>query len=256
MYLNVDKCFVISFHRKLQPLTFDYFINGHKLSRVTYAKDLGVQFQSNLKFNAHIQDIANRAYRNLGFVIRNSRDFKNPATFRSLYCSLVRPVMEYCSVLWSPYYQFLNDSLERVQKKFLKALSYKDLSMRESSYEQIMAKYKIIPLKNRRDMADILFLFKILIGKIQCLDIYQSIQFRENRYNIRNKDIFKLNTYSNNETKNCPMNRAMKLINTLSNPPYNINFETESLVSLKNKLHMLFGELIDSGRSLDPLAYS
>uniref|UniRef100_A0A8D8W4J8 Uncharacterized protein n=1 Tax=Cacopsylla melanoneura TaxID=428564 RepID=A0A8D8W4J8_9HEMI len=102
--------------------------------------------------------------------------------------------MEYCSTLWSPHYQFLSDSLERVQKKFLIALSYKDLSMKDCAYEQIMAKYNITPLKNRRDIADILFLFKILIGKIQCLDLYQSIQKTENTYVI-GKDLFKLNTY-------------------------------------------------------------
>uniref|UniRef100_A0A8D8Z4S1 Uncharacterized protein n=1 Tax=Cacopsylla melanoneura TaxID=428564 RepID=A0A8D8Z4S1_9HEMI len=125
--------------------------------------------------------------------------------------------------------------------------------MKDCAYEQIMAKYNITPLKNRRDIADILFLFKILIGKIQCFDLYQSIQFRENRKNLLNKDLFKLNTYSNNETKNSPMNRAMTLMNTLSNPPYNMDLESESLSSLKNKLHMLFGELLDRSRSLNSL---
>uniref|UniRef100_A0A8D9ETJ8 Uncharacterized protein n=1 Tax=Cacopsylla melanoneura TaxID=428564 RepID=A0A8D9ETJ8_9HEMI len=124
--------------------------------------------------------------------------------------------------------------------------------MKDCAYEQIMAKYNITPLKNRRDIADILFLFKILIGKIQCLDLYQSIQKTENTYVI-GKDLFKLNTYSNNETKNSPMNRAMTLMNTLSNPPYNMDLECESLSSLKNKLHMLFGELLDRSRSLNSL---
>lgn len=57
MFLNVDKCCVITFHRKKQPQIYDYAINAHNLSRVNQVKDLGVFLDHNLKFNTHYQKI-------------------------------------------------------------------------------------------------------------------------------------------------------------------------------------------------------
>ncbi|KAI4473000.1 hypothetical protein M0802_016374 [Mischocyttarus mexicanus] len=49
-----------------------------------------------------------------------SKHFNNSNTFRILYCQLVRPILEYRSIIWSPNYITHSYDIERVQHKILK----------------------------------------------------------------------------------------------------------------------------------------
>jgi len=55
----------------------------------------------------------------LGFIKRWSKEFDDPYTTKLLFTTLVRPILEYCSSVWSPQYQVHIDRIESVQKKFL-----------------------------------------------------------------------------------------------------------------------------------------
>lgn len=52
LYVNIDKCHVISYSKRPlhQQIQFDYKINGLTLDRVKSLTDLGVLFDSELKF--------------------------------------------------------------------------------------------------------------------------------------------------------------------------------------------------------------
>jgi hypothetical protein len=69
-----------------------------------------------MKWNNHINNIAAKGNRNLGFIKRNLRactkEIKNLA-----YCSLVRPSLEYCSAVWDPHTTELTSKLEAVQRR-------------------------------------------------------------------------------------------------------------------------------------------
>uniref|UniRef100_A0A8D8ZWV8 Reverse transcriptase n=1 Tax=Cacopsylla melanoneura TaxID=428564 RepID=A0A8D8ZWV8_9HEMI len=125
MLLNVDKCQVITFHRKHAPHMYDYFINGIEVNRVYQVKDLGVMFNCDLKFNSHYNAVVNKAFRTLGFLYRNSREFQSADTLKSLYFTLVRSSLEYSSVTWSPMYNIHIDAFEKVQRVLLRMLAYK-----------------------------------------------------------------------------------------------------------------------------------
>ena len=51
----------------------------------------------------------------LGLIKRTCKGLDDPKTLHTLYCSLVRSNLEYCSVVWSPYSKRNTDKLERVQ---------------------------------------------------------------------------------------------------------------------------------------------
>ena len=57
--LNMEKCFSMTISRKNQinNIDFIYNLNGSSLKKVNQINDLGVIFQSNLKFTTHICDI-------------------------------------------------------------------------------------------------------------------------------------------------------------------------------------------------------
>ncbi|KAF0761549.1 Uncharacterized protein FWK35_00035279 [Aphis craccivora] len=49
------------------------------------------------------KSICCRAFKTLGFVIQTSKNFKLTTSLKTLYCSLLRFLLEYASVLWDPY---------------------------------------------------------------------------------------------------------------------------------------------------------
>jgi len=70
---------------------------------VTQIKDLGILLSNDLSFNNHITIMCNEVLRVFGFIRRNCLEFKNPNCFILLYCSLVRSILEYGSIIWNPY---------------------------------------------------------------------------------------------------------------------------------------------------------
>ena len=65
-------------------------------------KYLGVELTSNLDWNIHINTITTKANKTLGLLRRHLRCC-SPATKETVYKALVRPQMEYCSVVWDLY---------------------------------------------------------------------------------------------------------------------------------------------------------
>lgn len=85
--LNIKKCYTYSFFRCSVQVQFEYTINGSNLSRPDLILDLGVTFDQKLSFIPHINRVIAKAYAMLGFVIRCSREFKDPDTLKALLLS-------------------------------------------------------------------------------------------------------------------------------------------------------------------------
>ena len=88
------------------PSLFSYTMNSTDqvviLDCASEKRDLGVLFTNNLKFSHHISAIVRKANSMTGMVKRTF-NFLSPSTFRILCTSLVRPHIDYASVVWSPY---------------------------------------------------------------------------------------------------------------------------------------------------------
>ena len=80
---------------------------------VTEEKDLGMKFDSSLKFEVHIAGKVKKANRTLG-IIRKTLRFLNDETLKLLLCSMMRPHLEYASSLWSPRLVKLTTMVENV----------------------------------------------------------------------------------------------------------------------------------------------
>jgi len=78
--LNIDKCNIISFTRSRNPIIFNYKLNNIKLVRVTVIKDLGIHFESDFSYKFHHKNFLNKSYRMLGFINRNTHNFKQPSS--------------------------------------------------------------------------------------------------------------------------------------------------------------------------------
>ena len=88
-------------------------------------KDLGVYLTDKLNFSVHVNKSVTKAFKLLGFVKRNCKDFKNVNAIKSIYIALVRTSIEYANVIWNPYQKTLIKRIESVQRRFIKFLSFK-----------------------------------------------------------------------------------------------------------------------------------
>ena len=104
LHLNLDKCVVLTICRSHNKLDTDYSYGNHIFGRVSEHKDLGVIIDSKLKFNKHIDAMTAKAYAALGFLKRFCSDITDTTTLKTLYYALVRSHLEYCSVVWQPFY--------------------------------------------------------------------------------------------------------------------------------------------------------
>ena len=85
LIVSVEKCQVISFHRKSQPIIHDYHIDGMTLTRVTEVTDLGILLDSKMTFDLHRSGLIPKATRQLGFVSKVAKDFSDPHCWKAMH---------------------------------------------------------------------------------------------------------------------------------------------------------------------------
>ena len=116
MNFNASKCFVMSIGTVRNKKCFDYTLKGTMLGRVAHSPYLGVELTDDLMWNRHIGNITMKANKALGFVRRNLAQ-ASPVVKELAYFSLVRPHLEYASVVWDPYHTTMVNKLEKVQNR-------------------------------------------------------------------------------------------------------------------------------------------
>jgi len=135
-------------------------LNGSTLELVSSYKYLGVIISSNLSWSPHIQSICSKSRKLIGLLFRHFYLHCSPSVLFKLYVSLIRPHLEYCSILWDPSSSVSISSLEKVQHFALKLCS-KSWS---SSYSSLLLQFNCSSLSSRRKTAKLIFLYKILNG--------------------------------------------------------------------------------------------
>lgn len=195
MTLSIQKCHVITFSRRLQPIEFDYSINGELLSRVETVRDLGVTLDTRLTFNHHYEEIIANARRQLGFIFKMTNEFDDPLCLKSLYISLVRSVLECASVVWDPYHRTVSVRIESIQRKFvrraLRNLPWNDPA-NLPAYEDRCRLLGLQTLEQRRKSAKAVFIGKLLNGDIDAPNLLAMVDINVPGYPLRNSSFLRL----------------------------------------------------------------
>ena len=216
MKLNIEKCCMISFTRKKNILHYTYNINDKNLSRRSVVRDLGVLIDEQLTFRSHYDTITKRSRQLLGFLIRSTRDFKNPRSILTLFLSLVRSILEYCSPIWSPYYYVHVNSIDRIQIKCLKFIYRKYFFGRSfQNYEQRLSKLNLLSLRTRRMRYDLLCLHKVLHSYIDAPGLLSSLRINTH-HRIRCPKIFAMEVHKNNTSYYNPLVRMCRTYNDIA----------------------------------------
>ena len=124
MNFNASKCAVLT----IKPKTsFTYSLNNTPLKEENEQKDLGIIVSNDLKLRKHVLGVCTKANRISSLVKRGFTKLdKNKIS--TLYKSIVRPILEYGSVVWSPWPVQDKHVLERDQRRFI-GLANEDISL-------------------------------------------------------------------------------------------------------------------------------
>lgn len=135
--LHPKKCkeMRISFSRSTTHYE-DLLIDTNIIETVDSFKLLGVTIQNNLKWNAHINITIKKASKRLYFLSKLKRANVPPKDLVRFYITCIRPVLLYaCQVFHFNLPEYLNVSLERIQKRAMKIIYGYDISY-NSTLEQ------------------------------------------------------------------------------------------------------------------------
>ncbi|VDO53839.1 unnamed protein product [Haemonchus placei] len=140
----------------------DYVINGICLPNTESNKDLGVIFDTSLRFSSHIDSVVRKALAVLFLIMRNTRCSDSSIVLR-LYKTYVLPHLEYCSQVWSPFLKKDIEKLERVQHVFTRMLWHRSKpGVAIPPYRVRLKSLSLHSLQYRRVISDLVFCFSVL----------------------------------------------------------------------------------------------
>ena len=122
MLFSPSKCYKMSVFRSRSPVVKDYTLYNQTLVAVQQHPYLGVLLHVLLRWNSHVDSIANKGNSSLAFVKRNLYACSEE-TKRAVYVSLVRPHLEYATAVWDPYRQNQVERLEAIQSSAVRLLN-------------------------------------------------------------------------------------------------------------------------------------
>ncbi|CAH8292204.1 unnamed protein product [Schistosoma rodhaini] len=176
--LNTEKCGWLCIGNT--SIKLKLALNKNPLLRLTSVTDLGVHYSDSLNFSEHISTKASQTRRLLGFILRN---FFQKETKIILYKTCARPIVEYCSFLFSNLR--LSDILkvEGIQRDFTRKILKNDQLTDYKSRCHILG---LEPLWKRRLRSNLILYFKLLknLTYSTCnIALYQD----SHGYNLRDK---------------------------------------------------------------------
>ena len=181
-------------------------------------KDLGITIDNKLNFNKHIDTIIKKAKKFLGCITRIGKDFEQVATLVHLYNTLVRPILEYGSVIWSPYYAVHINRIEAVQFSFVRHIkNIWELKGITLTTEETRRKLNIMTLQQRRIMIDLCLFYNIVNNRIDSPEILNEIKLLVPAKILRDNRLLEASKDRSNFIKNGPRNRIFNTVNDYTN---------------------------------------
>jgi len=131
-------------------------MDGNRLQVVSEERDLGVIMSEDLKWEKQCVAAVKQGNKILGMIKRNFTD-RSEETIMSLYKSLVRPHLEFCTPVWSPHLVKDSKLIEAVQCRATKLVQ----GIEHWKYENRLAYLRLPRLDMRRVRCDLIDTFKI-----------------------------------------------------------------------------------------------
>jgi hypothetical protein len=152
--------------------------------------------------------------------------------FKNLFCALVRPHLEYCSVLSTP--RFLKDklSLEKVLRRATKLIP----GMKALEYSHRLKQIKIPSMKYRFERGEMIEVYKILHS---CYNIDKTLLFPIVNNSVTRGHNLKISTVCNSNVRKTFF--TMRVVNAWNSLPSDL-VNSPSIDTFKNNLDIVWFE--------------
>ena len=124
-------------------------------------KDLGVYVSENLSWETHIAESVKRGRKCMGWILRTFKSRKAEVLL-TLYRSYVIPLLEYASVLWTPYKIKDIIKMESIQR----SITAKIEGLKHLNYHQRLRALKLFSLQRRRERYSAIYVYKIAMNLV------------------------------------------------------------------------------------------
>ena len=101
---NSSKCKLLRVFPPNRTLSsHTYIINNHDIDNTPQHRDLGILLSNDILWEHNYADIISKAYKTFNFIRRSTTNSHSSHTKLSLYITLIRPKLLYCSQVWRPH---------------------------------------------------------------------------------------------------------------------------------------------------------
>ena len=159
MSFNTSKCKLLRITTKRNPITHSYRMADDLLETVKHHPYLGVELSHNLKWTNHIDNITAKANQALWFIRRNLQRCPTSVK-RQMYFALVRPILDYASVVWDPHTTSDIQRLEMIQTKAARFV-INNYKRTEGTVTDILSKLEWPSLQQRKKESRLVVMYKI-----------------------------------------------------------------------------------------------
>ena len=128
-----------------------------KIEQKETVKDLGIIMSNDCTFTQHVQRIINKTKDLSSWILRTFQS-REKNVMLTLWKSLVLPHFDYCSQLWSPCKTGLIQSLEMVQKSFIRKIK----GTSGLNYWEQLKELNLYSLERRRERYRIIYVWCII----------------------------------------------------------------------------------------------
>ncbi|GFX41557.1 reverse transcriptase domain-containing protein [Trichonephila clavipes] len=161
--INADKtnyCIFSTDRRHRSSFNANIKIYYSQIKKVNLPTYLGVTIDPELHFSKHIKQTANKALGKLN-ILQNLSETSwgsRPQTLKSTFCTVIRPVLEYVTSIWTPVYISVKRKLGSIQHRAAKIIIGAVSSINNEKAEQECG---LPPLESRPTLATIKFTNKL-----------------------------------------------------------------------------------------------
>ena len=165
-----------------------------------------------------------KAKKTMGFILRNSKNFKNTQTLTLLYYALVRSQLESNMLVWNPISKKYIEAIEGIQRHYLKIVYFRIFQYYpfDINYTELLKGFEMDSLESRRNIALVGFLYNVLHGHVDSGDLLREISFRIPR-TTRHKATFFVRSANTKAMQQVVLNRACVLFNKMEKSVENSN---------------------------------
>jgi hypothetical protein len=130
------------------------------LEVVEASMHLGVTITNDLSWNRHIDNVAAKGNRTLGFIRRNLGECIKQVRETS-YLTIVRPTLEYAAMVWDPTTQTLIQTLENVQRRAARFVINDYTNRTPGCVTSMLTSLEWQTLEQRRRISRLVMMYKI-----------------------------------------------------------------------------------------------